>query len=143
LYFGRRGDAQHNKAFYPRETVVIGFFYRNAASVLIYCFNDAWFIGLLTPALLWWSSAMALELERDGILSAVIAGLPKVAKLISTIPEEQRPQALEAAEQSYLQTARELGYEGEDAQHWVSAIMLRLRLERASECAAMAQADWQ
>lgn len=86
---------------------------------------------------------MALELERDGILSAVIAGLPKVAKLISTIPEERRPQALEAAEQSYLQTARELGYEGEDAQQWVSAIMLRLRLEHASECAAVAQADWQ
>lgn len=84
---------------------------------------------------------MAAPVEADNILSAVIAGLPKVAELIATIPEEQRPQALDAAEQSYLRTARELGYEGEDALQWVSAVMLKLRLEHASECAAAAQAD--
>lgn len=84
---------------------------------------------------------MALELERDGVLSAVIAGLPKVAELISTIPEQRRSRALEAAEQSYLRTARELGYEGDDAQQWVSTVMLSLRLEHTSECAAESHAD--
>lgn len=77
---------------------------------------------------------MALELESDRVLAAVIAGLPKVAELISTIPGERRSRALEAAEQSYLRSARELGYEGDDAQQWVSAVMLRLRLEHTSEC---------
>ena len=84
---------------------------------------------------------MAVSVEADNILSAVIAGLPKVAELISTIPEERRGQALDAAEQSYLRTARQLGYEGEDALQWVSAVMLRLRLEQTLECAAEAKVD--
>ena len=84
---------------------------------------------------------MALQLEADKVLSAIIDGLPKVAELISTFPEERRERALEAAEQSYLRTARKLGYEGDDAQQWVSAIMLRLRLEHRSERASEAHAD--
>ena len=42
---------------------------------------------------------MALQLEADKVLSAIIDGLPKVAELISTVPEERRERALEAAEQ--------------------------------------------
>jgi len=71
---------------------------------------------------------MESEIEDDGILSDVLAGLPRVAEFIATIPDEKRGRALEAAEQSYLKTARELGYEEADAQQWVSAVMLHLRI---------------
>lgn len=36
--------------------------------------------------------------QDDGVLSEVLAGLPKVAELIETVPEEKRERALEAAE---------------------------------------------
>jgi len=71
---------------------------------------------------------MESDIEDDGILLDVLAGLPRVAELISTIPDEKRGRALEAAEHSYLKTARDLGYEEADAQQWVSAVMLHLRI---------------
>lgn len=72
---------------------------------------------------------MGNAIEEDGVLSKVWAGLPRVAGLIAMVPEERRERALEAAEQSYLKTARELGYEEEDALQWVSAVMVRLQGE--------------
>jgi hypothetical protein len=35
---------------------------------------------------------------------------------------------LEAAEQSYLETAKRLGYQEADALQWAAAVMFRLRL---------------
>lgn len=84
---------------------------------------------------------MALDLEHDGLLLAAIAGLPKVAEVISTIPEEQRSRVLDAAEQSYLRVAHELGYDGDDARQLVSAVMLRLRLDHSPEGTAKVQVD--
>ncbi len=72
---------------------------------------------------------MVLDLKTDTVLSYVIAGIPKVAELIAALPEERRPRALEAAEQSYLKTARALGYDEADAQQWASTVMFRLRAE--------------
>ena len=40
---------------------------------------------------------MTFNLEGDEILSAAIAGLPKIAELIAAIPTEDRARALEAA----------------------------------------------
>ena len=70
---------------------------------------------------------MALDLENDEVFSAAIEGLPKVVELIATVPEDKRWLALTAAEQSYLQTAETLGYEGADAQQWASVVMSELR----------------
>lgn len=76
---------------------------------------------------------MVLDWQADTILSNVIAGLPKVAELIATIPEERRRRALEAAEQSYLRTARALGYDEGDAQQWAAVVMVRLRADAAGD----------
>jgi hypothetical protein len=67
------------------------------------------------------------NIEDDGALSNVLAGLPRVIELIATVPGEKRERALEAAEQSYRDSARELGYGEADAQQWAAAVMLRLR----------------
>ena len=54
---------------------------------------------------------MSVELGEDEVFSAAVAGLPQVAELIATFPFEDRRRALEAAEQSYLETAKRLGYQ--------------------------------
>ncbi len=69
------------------------------------------------------------NLDADGVLSKVIAGLPKVAELIAAIPEARRSQALEAVEQSYFKSARELGYDESDARQWAAAVMSQMRIE--------------
>jgi hypothetical protein len=78
------------------------------------------------------SSPMTLTLDEDEVLSAAIAGVPRVAEIIATVAAEERTRALEAAEKSYLETARTLGYQDADAQQWVSAVMSRLRMEEDS-----------
>lgn len=70
---------------------------------------------------------MVARFDNDGVLLNVLAGLPRVAELIATVPEEKRERALEAAEESYLNTARALGYGEVDAQQWAAAVMVRLR----------------
>ena len=75
---------------------------------------------------------MTLTLDEDDVLSAAIAGVPRVAELIATVPDEDRSRALEAAEKSYLQTAYILGYQDADAQQWASALMSRLLIEKNS-----------
>jgi hypothetical protein len=87
---------------------------------------------------------MSQDLLDDTVLSNVIAGLPRVAELIATVPEQRRPDALTAAEESYLRTARTLGYEEADARQWASAVMFRLRIEMSQrdserETAALAE----
>jgi hypothetical protein len=66
-------------------------------------------------------------LDKDEVFSSAVAGLPKVAELIATVPYEDRERAMEAAEQSYLKTARGLGYEEAIALRWAEAVMVRLR----------------
>jgi hypothetical protein len=75
---------------------------------------------------------MTLTLDEDEVLSAAIAGIPRVAELIATVPDDDRSRALEAAEKSYLETARTLGYQDADALEWASAVMSRLRTEENS-----------
>ena len=72
---------------------------------------------------------MTLTLDEDKVLSAAIAGVPRVAEIIATVAAEERTRALEAAEKSYLETARTLGYQDADAQQWASAVMSRLLIE--------------
>jgi hypothetical protein len=71
---------------------------------------------------------MAVDLEKDEVLSSAIEDIPKVVALITTVPDEKRSLALEAAHQSYLQTAQALGYAPTDAQEWASTVIGRLLL---------------
>jgi hypothetical protein len=66
--------------------------------------------------------------EDDAVLSAALDGIPKIAKRIANISPSVRSGALEAAEQSYLQTARALGYDELDAQLWASTVMAQLHI---------------
>ncbi len=75
---------------------------------------------------------MTLTPDQDEVLSAAIAGVPRVIELIATVPAEARGRALEAAEKSYLETAHTLGYHDADAQQWAKAVMSRLRTEEDS-----------
>lgn len=67
--------------------------------------------------------------EKEQSLETAVAGLPRVAEAVATIPDEEQAKALEAVEDSYRQTARDLGYDEDRIQSWVSTIMLRLRTE--------------
>jgi hypothetical protein len=52
----------------------------------------------------------------------------RVLEFIATVPEAKRALAWAAAKQSYLQTARTLGYNEHDAQEWASEIIFRLQV---------------
>ncbi len=72
---------------------------------------------------------MASIADEEEILEAAIAGIPKVAEVIASIPEEDRATALDAAERSYRQIVCDLGYDEGPIESWVSAVMLRLQRE--------------
>ena len=72
---------------------------------------------------------MASNSEEEEILEAVVAGIPRVAEAVASIPKENRARVLDATERSYRQTARDLGYEEGLAEGWISAIMRRLQAE--------------
>ena len=72
---------------------------------------------------------MVSSSENEEILKGAVSGIARVALAIAAIPTEHRKQALQAAERSYLQTTIALGYGEAAARKWVSAVMLRLRVE--------------
>jgi len=63
------------------------------------------------------------------ILGTAVAGIPQVAQTIAIVSPKNRTIAFDAAEQSYLQTARDLGCAEAEARTWVSAVMFQLRAE--------------
>lgn len=67
--------------------------------------------------------------SKQEVLEAVISGLSRVAEAILATPNEARTKALDAAADSYRQTARALDYDEAESQEWVNAIMFRLRGE--------------
>jgi hypothetical protein len=70
---------------------------------------------------------MVSRSEAQSILAAGVAGIPRVAESIAGMPSELRERAFAAAERSYQQTVRDLGYSDEDADGWISVVMFRLR----------------
>jgi hypothetical protein len=66
--------------------------------------------------------------KKQEVLEAAISGLSRVAEAILATPNEARIKALDAAADSYRQTAQVLGYDEAELQEWV-AIMFRLRGE--------------
>jgi hypothetical protein len=57
------------------------------------------------------------------VFSAAVEGIPRVVELITNSPPDKRRAALLAAQQSYLQTARMLGYQETEAQQFASIII--------------------
>jgi hypothetical protein len=76
---------------------------------------------------------MSVELSKDELFSSAVAGLPKVVELIAACPLGNRRRAFEAAQQSYLETARGMGYEEADALEWSEAVMYQLRRQASRE----------
>ena len=77
---------------------------------------------------------MASIAETEKILEAAVAGIPEVARAIfAGDPGEHREKAMAAAERSYLETARDLGYGQVSSRNWVNAIMERLRAQVAEQ----------
>ena len=72
---------------------------------------------------------MASISEEEEVLEAAVAGIPKVAEVVASIPEKARAKALDAVKSTYRQTMLDLGYEEGPAEGWVSAMMLRLQAE--------------
>jgi hypothetical protein len=72
---------------------------------------------------------MAPEIHKDDFLTEAIAGVPKIAGLVATLSPGEQARALAAAEQSYLVTARGLGYDEFEAQLWAATVMARLKIE--------------
>jgi hypothetical protein len=73
--------------------------------------------------------------DNDAILSNIIAGLPRVVELVVSVAEDRRPDALAAAEQSYIRTARGLGMDEPEARQWASLVMSRLKEGMRDEAA--------
>lgn len=68
--------------------------------------------------------------NEEAIHTAII-GIPRVAKRIVGLPDEQRQKAFDAVEQSYLKTVIESDCAEDDARHWVGTVMDTLRAEVA------------
>lgn len=67
-------------------------------------------------------------------LEKALAGISRVAQAVVALAAEDRARALQAAERSYCQTARALGYSERQAQGWAAAVMEQmLALLRRSE----------
>jgi hypothetical protein len=77
---------------------------------------------------LFWCRVMPFDPEREALLEAAIAKIPKLASMIATMPISKHAEALRIAERSYRQTAAVLEL-GEQGEHWVSAVMERLQIE--------------
>jgi len=75
--------------------------------------------------------SMASSSESVRTLDAAVGGIPRVAKAIAEIPNALRQRALEAAERSYRQTVRDLGYPEPDAEVWTCAVIFRVRSQVA------------
>jgi hypothetical protein len=65
--------------------------------------------------------------SSEEVLEAAVARIPEIARIIASLPVEDRPSAFDVAERSYLRTAKYLGGADDLAQRWASAVMYRLR----------------
>ena len=76
---------------------------------------------------------MSLTLDtKEQVLEAAISGVSRVAEAILATPTEKRTKALDAAANSYRQTAEDLSYGEAEIQEWLHGIMSRLRTEVAA-----------
>ncbi len=74
--------------------------------------------------------------SSEEVLEAAVARIPEIARIIASLPVEDRPSAFGVAERSYLRTPKYLGGAEGVAQRWASAVMLRLRAEVEEQVAA-------
>jgi hypothetical protein len=72
---------------------------------------------------------MALSSEAEDILGTAVNGIPEIAQKIAAVPVEEWAGALEAAERVFQQTVKNLHWEEDAAEKWLSEVMHRLREE--------------
>ena len=72
---------------------------------------------------------------KQRVLDAAITGVFRVAQAILATPTEKRTKALDAAANSYRQTAQDLDYDEAEIQELLDVIMFRLRTEVAANAA--------
>jgi hypothetical protein len=70
---------------------------------------------------------------KEQVLEVAITGVCRVAEAIVATPTEKRTKALDAAANSYRQTAQDLGYDQAEIQGWLQGIMFRLRTEASAQ----------
>jgi hypothetical protein len=70
---------------------------------------------------------------KEQVLEAAITGVCRVAEAIVATPTERRTKALDAAANSYRQTAQDLGYDEAEIHEWLHGIMFRLRTEVSAQ----------
>ena len=85
---------------------------------------------------------MASNSESEQILEMAIAGISRVAQAIAAMPAEDSARALEAAERSYCQTAREFGYGDAEAESWAAALMFKLRRPKSKSKSRRSKGCW-
>jgi len=74
---------------------------------------------------------MALNLKKEEILEVAVVGIPRVAQTIAAVAAKHPAKALEAAEQSNLQTGRDLGAEAAPLKLYLSEDLLRYIADEA------------
>ena len=67
--------------------------------------------------------------SSEEVLESAVAGISEIARIIASLPIEDRASAFDVAERSYCRTAMNLGGTEDVTQRWASAVMLRLRAE--------------
>jgi hypothetical protein len=76
---------------------------------------------------------MSMSLDtKEQVLEAVMTSVSRVAQAILATPTEKRTKALDAAANSYRQTAQDLGCDEAEIQELLDVIMFRLRTEVAA-----------
>ena len=70
---------------------------------------------------------MSSNNEPHSVLETIAASLPEIANHLATVPDEQKPAALDALEGYYHQTAMDLGYSEGPSRAWASALVAHLR----------------
>ncbi len=70
---------------------------------------------------------MKLSLEQAAILRELVAGIPKLAAIITAAAKDHRTWAFEKIERDFFQRMRHAGFEEVAARRWISSIIGRLQ----------------
>ena len=78
---------------------------------------------------------------REEALQAAIVGLSRVADALVAVPPDAQARAFRAVEESYRQSAHDLGYDDDEAKSWADAMIFRLRNEAQARSAEVRNPD--
>ena len=73
---------------------------------------------------------------KEDVVQGAILGLYRVADALTSLSADDQAMAMAAVEKSYRQSARDLGYDDDEAENWTDAMMFRLRNEVTARCSS-------